>query len=187
MVEIPFDVSYHFDDDLHDVPNNAAQMRQALTFLQSQLNERGIETKRQIQLLGLIGGYARMLKDFATARMALSSAVDLSELLGDQRLRIANLIRLAHVYQSQQEYRLSEELFEEAIASCKRDPDLGSYLDFAYQHAGKCKFDQQQYEEALYYFEQALSLRSSKGDRSLIDSTQMAIDSVNRRVQAQLS
>ena len=43
MLEIPFDVSYHFDENLRDVPNNPAEVRQALTFLQSQLNSDAIE------------------------------------------------------------------------------------------------------------------------------------------------
>ncbi|MCX5964881.1 MAG: tetratricopeptide repeat protein [Cyanobacteria bacterium] len=181
MLEIPFDASYHFDDDLHDIPNNPTEMRQALTFLQSQLDDDTIDLKYRIQLLGLIGGYARILKDFSIAQQALDSAIDLSELIGDMRLRTANLIRLAHVYQWQQDYRISEELFEAAIASCQQNSDLESYLDFAYQHVGKCKFDQQQYEAAQHYFEQAMSLRISKADQSLIDSTQIAIDAVKRR------
>ncbi len=125
-----------------------------------------------------------MLQDFTTAQQALTSAIELSELAKNSRLRIANLIRLAHVYQWQKDYRSSEELFKEVITSCQRNSDLASYLDFAYQHAGKCKFDQQQYEAARYYFEQALSLRVRKADQSLIDSTQLAINAVTRRISA---
>ncbi|MDJ0634958.1 MAG: tetratricopeptide repeat protein [Xenococcaceae cyanobacterium MO_188.B29] len=97
-------------------------------------------------------------------------------LIGDQRLKTKSQIRLAHVYQWQQDYRISEKLFTEAIASCQQNPHLKCYLDFAYQHMGKCKFDRQLYEEARYYFEQALSLRLIKGDRSLIDSTRLALE-----------
>ena len=123
-----------------------------------------------------------MLHDFTLAQQALTSAIELSELVGDRRLETANRIRLAHVYQWRQDYAMSEKLFEEAIANCQCDPDLAYYLDFAYQHIGKCKFDQQQYEAARHYFEAALSLRRSKGDPSLIDSTQLAIDTVNRHI-----
>jgi tetratricopeptide (TPR) repeat protein len=181
MIEIPFDMSYRIGDDLCETPNNPAEMRRGLTFLQSQLGDDTIDPKQRIHLLGLIGTYARMLKEFVIAREALISAVKLSEWAGDTRLKTANLIRLAHVYQWQRDYRISEELFEEAIASCQRNSDLASYLDFAYQHAGKCKFAQKKYEAAQHYFEQALFLRISKADQSLIDSTQLAIDAVNRR------
>lgn len=93
MIDIPFDVSYHFNEDLQDVPNNPTEMRQALTFLQSQLNEDEIETRHRIQLLGLLGGYARMLKDFLAEEQALTSAIELSESLGDKRLKTANMVK----------------------------------------------------------------------------------------------
>ena len=104
-------------------------------------------------------------------------------LIGDQRLKTKSQIRLAHVYQWQQDYRISEKLFTDVIASCQQNPHLKCYLDFAYQHMGKCKFDRQLYEEARYYFEQALSLRLIKGDRSEIDSTRLALDTINLRCQ----
>jgi tetratricopeptide (TPR) repeat protein len=180
MVDIPFDVSYHFNKDLQDIPNNPAEMRQAMTFLQAQLTRDKTVGRHQIKLLGLFGTYARMLKKLVAAKQALTSAIELSELLGDRRLKTANMIRLAHVYQWQQDYVLSEALFEQVITACQEDLDLASYLDFAYQHLGKCKFAQNQYQEARYYFEQALVIRSDKGDRSLIDSTQLEIASVSQ-------
>lgn len=109
-ISIPFDVSFHFDDDLREVPNNPTEMQQALKFLQSQLKDNAIEIKSQIQLLGLIGVYSRILKDFAVAQQALTSAVELSELVGSKQLRTANMIRLAHVYQWQKDYAISEQL-----------------------------------------------------------------------------
>jgi tetratricopeptide (TPR) repeat protein len=184
MVDIPFDVSCHFNENLQDVPNNPAEMNHAITFLLDRLDEEEIETRHRIQILGLIGGYARMLKDFTTAQKTLTSALELSELLGDKQLKTANMIRLAHVHQWRQDYVSSEILFEEVITACQRDPTIASYLDFAYQHMGKCKFDRRQYKEALYYFEQALVLRGDKGDNSLVDSTQLAIDVASRCLTA---
>jgi tetratricopeptide (TPR) repeat protein len=184
MVDIPFDVSYHFNENLQDVPNNPAEMKHAMTFLLDKLDGEEIETRERIQFLGLVGGYARMLKDFATAQQILTSAIELSELLGDKRLKTANMIRLAHVCQWRQDYALSEEIFKEVITDCQRDLDLASYLDFAYQHMGKCKFDQHQYKEAQHYFEQALVIRKNKDDQSLIDSTQFAIGVASRCITA---
>jgi hypothetical protein len=65
IIDIPFDVSYSFNDDLHDIPNHPDEMRQALTFLQAQLDDDAIDDDRRIQLLGAIGGYARMLNELA--------------------------------------------------------------------------------------------------------------------------
>lgn len=179
-MDIPFDVSFHFDDNLHEVPSSPASMRQAVKFLQSQLELNAFDTRKQIYLNGLIGSYARILRDFSTASVALTSALELCDSINDKSLKVINLIRLAHLYQWQQQYALSETLFEDAIAQCTNNPELESYLDFAYQHIGKCKFDQAQYEQAQFYFEKALELRKFKNNQSLIDSTQLALDIVKQ-------
>lgn len=177
-MNIPFDVSYHFDDNLRDVPNSPTQMQQAVKFLKSQFDSSLQDIDRQIYLAGLIGVYSRMLHDFSTAEQALTTALSLCN--GNNKLKIANSIRLAHLYQWQQQYKLSEALLEEVLIQCQSDYRLESYLDFAYQHLGKCKFDQAKYKEAQYYFNLALKLRQKKGDRSLIDSTQLALDLVQK-------
>ncbi|BAZ49167.1 hypothetical protein NIES4103_17780 [Nostoc sp. NIES-4103] len=179
-MDILFDVSFHFDDNLHEVPNSPAEMQQAVKFLQSQLNDSANDTQQQISLNGLIGSYARILRDFSTAKLALTSALELCSSINDKRLKVINLIRLGHLYQWQQEYSLSETLFFDAIAQCINNPELESYLDFAYQHIGKCKFDQAQYEQAQFYFEKALELRKFKNNQLLIDSTQLALDTVKQ-------
>jgi tetratricopeptide (TPR) repeat protein len=180
-MNIPFDVSYQFDENLHDIPNSPVQMQQAVQFLQSQFENNCHNLCQQINIAGLIGVYARMLHDFQTAQQALTIALELCDRLGDKRLKLANSIRLAHVYQWQQQYELSEALFDEILIQCKSNPDLESYLDFAYQHLGKCKFDRAKYEAAQYYFCKALELRQQKGDRSLIDSTQLALNTLQSR------
>lgn len=120
-----------------------------------------------------------MLHNFPLAQKALTSALNLSRSIGEEKLIVVNMIRLAHVYQWQQQYTKSEELFDEAIIFCQTKPEIYIYLDFAYQHLGKCKFDQKLYEQALYYFQQAKELRVKKGDSSLIESTQVALNTVN--------
>ena len=70
-MNIPFDVSYHFDDNLRDVPNSPIQMQQAVRFLKSQFDSSLHDIDRQIYLAGLIGVYSRMLYDFSTAEQAL--------------------------------------------------------------------------------------------------------------------
>ena len=174
MIEIPFDASYHIGEDLRERPNDATQMRYALSWLQSQL-EAETDSYRHIKLLGLMGSYARILKLLSIAQQHISEAIEQSRIIQDSRLETINRIRLAHIYHWQEHYLESEALFEKAIASCQRSAELSEYLDFAYQHAGKCKYDQRQYEAALSYFEEARSLRIKKADLSLINSTQYAI------------
>jgi hypothetical protein len=89
-MDIPFDVSYHFDENLHDVPNSPVQMQQAVKYLQSQFDNNSHDLDQQIKIAGLIGVYARMLHDFKTAKQALTKAFKLCDRLGDKRLSIAN-------------------------------------------------------------------------------------------------
>ena len=175
MLESPFDVSYRIGDDLRDVPNDADQGCNALSWLNSQL-EKTADCRQQAQLLGLMGSYARLLGDLPTAQRHIALAIDKAQSVGDIQLKTANRIRLAHVYHWQENYAESEALFDAVIERCQSIPELKMYLDFAYQHAGKCKFDRKQYEAALSYFEAALLLRMSKLDQSLVSSTQYAID-----------
>ena len=181
MIETPFDLSFHYDDNLHDVPNNVEEMRQAVTFWQAQLNQPGLETTERIRLLGRIGGYARTLRDLEQAEQALTTALELSKSIENQRFEAANSIKLAHVYQWQQRYAESEALFEAVIVFCQENAEAAPYLDFAYHHFGKCKFDQQKYAEALDYFEQALAIRLKKNKSELIASTELAIATTQSR------
>lgn len=181
MIEHTFDLSYHYDDDLQDVPNNPGEMRQAIDFWQAQLDQPGLEIFQRIKLLGRIGGYARTLRDLDHAEQALTTALGLSKAIESRRLEATNSIKLAHVYQWQQRYIESKTMFEAAIALCKNNLEAAPYLDFAYQHFGKCKFDQQKYAEALHCFEQALDIRMEKGDPELIASTELAIATTHSR------
>ncbi|MDJ0632752.1 MAG: hypothetical protein QNJ34_06135 [Xenococcaceae cyanobacterium MO_188.B29] len=63
-------MSYHFDNNLRDVPNSPTQMQQAVKFLQSQFDRSFPDIRQQIYLAGLIGVYSRMLYDLTTAHQA---------------------------------------------------------------------------------------------------------------------
>ena len=141
MFETPFDISYYFGDDLQDYPNNPGEMRQAVDFWETQLTQPELDISDRIRLLTRIGTYARTLRDLARAEEAHKAAIELASAVGNVRFSTQNRIKLAHVYQWQQRYGESEAVFEDAIATCQREPEVGDFLDFAYQHYGKCKFD----------------------------------------------
>lgn len=174
-ISIPFDVSFHFNEQLREIPNSPEQMQRAVDFLQLQLENTTNNLRQQLYLYSVIGVYARILGNFQLAYTALTNAIALSEQLNDECLKMINELRLAHLYQWQQRYALSDRLFQELLERCSSNPKLEQYLDLVYQHAGKLKFDQGQYELAQHYFEQALALRWRKGDRRLIKSTQFAL------------
>ena len=175
VIRVPFNLSFHFDDRLRDVPDEPEAVRLALSWLRSQLTQTN-DTHQQVQILGLIGAHARQLMELYAAQAALQRAIDLSNKIGDLRLKTANTIRLAHVYQWQENFKKSERYYNAVIDSCQSKAEIASYLDFAYQHAGKCKFDQKQYAAAQTYFQKALLIRLRKDERDLINSTRQAIE-----------
>jgi tetratricopeptide (TPR) repeat protein len=182
MITIPFNVKYHFDENLREVPESRTAMEQAVDFLKTQLlNRTGIEDEDNMRLHSLIGAYSRILGDYPTAEKHLKKALAYSEQLDDARPSIVNLIRLAHVYQWEGKFDKSNAMFDNLIEMCEGDYE--SLLDTVYQHAGKNRFDQEQYVEALALFEKALELRQSKDNPSLIESTEHAIHITKLRMK----
>ncbi|MEM9923789.1 MAG: tetratricopeptide repeat protein [Cyanobacteria bacterium P01_D01_bin.50] len=179
LLNLPFDTSTHFDDNLRDVANSPDE--QAINFLNSQLNN-NLDVSQKLQIIGLIGVYSRILCDFGTAHIFLSEAIILSQQCDDKKSQLSNQIRLAHLYQWERNYAASDEIFSDAISICDNHPQLKSYLDFAYQHAGKNKFDQGKYIDAEDFFQKALQLRLVKNNQELIESTQLALQTVRQRL-----
>lgn len=171
-----FDTSTHFDENLRDVPNNPDEMRQALATLKGQV-EHLSDPVEKIRVLGQIGSYARLLHDFETAKTALREAIGLSQ--NHLRAKLTNQIRLAHVYQWEGNFAVSNGLFSVILDTCQRH--LPELLDFAYQHAGKNQFDQQHYVQAAELFERALQIRLEKGESELIDSSWIALETARRK------
>jgi tetratricopeptide (TPR) repeat protein len=171
-----YNLSYHFDADLRDVPDAPDDMRAYIDAVQEQLASEGLPSAEQLRLLGTIGVYVRMLGELDWAVECLQTALALAEQIRDKNSFLANKLRLANVYQWQRRFEEADSLFTDAIALSRDDPDLSDYLDFAYQHYGKSLFDQGRFPEAERAFLEALILRQAKGDDTLIQSTQYALE-----------
>jgi tetratricopeptide (TPR) repeat protein len=183
--DLQYDLTYHFDRNLRDVPNNRGDMRQAIEDYQVQLNS--LDTAARLRLMGAIGTYQRILCRLDDARDTLEQTVQLAEQLNDRQAHFVNRLRLAHTYQWRGEFETSNRLFAELIAEAERDPALDPYRHFVYQHAAKNHFDQAQYGQALELFERALAIREGKGEQSLIDSTEWAIEVTRRRLDGEVA
>ncbi|WP_391205271.1 tetratricopeptide repeat protein [Psychrobacillus sp. L4] len=101
--------------------------------------------------------------------------------LSFENKQISNLIRLGEAlkYDGQPEEALKK--FEQVIDACMSNTN-SMFLDFAYQHKGKCLLELGQMDIALDYFQEAMKLRLAKGDQSLIDSSQKAINHVKQAI-----
>lgn len=83
-------------------------------------------------------------------------------------------VRLAHVHQWRREYRAADAMFAQALEGA---PD--GYRSFAFQHAGKCKYEQGDLDTAIRYFENAVRLRSA-GPADLLASAELALEAALR-------
>jgi tetratricopeptide (TPR) repeat protein len=186
-IYIPFDVSYHLDERLHEIPSSRHQMELAIDYLQEHLKTSEGDVPRQIRLYGLIGVYARIVGDFPLARVALIKAIDLSKERGDERCIALNLLRLAQVYQWHHQYAVCDRLLADAFARFSKNSALKSDLDFAYQYAGKYHFERGSYGQALRYFQQALTIRLRKGNPASIEATQLTLKITQQQLATQSS
>ena len=87
---------------------------------------------------------------------------------------IISLIRLGEALKYNSSHKEALNHFNKASEICKAHR-IDVYLDFALQHKGKCLMELAMLNEAEACFQKALTLRKSKGDLSLIDSTEQAI------------
>lgn len=185
-----YNLNYTFDDNLQEVPVAPDDMRRAVSALEAQVAQEQ-DLYERMKLWGTLGTYCRLLRHLGQAEIYIYSALTAANALRDKRGQVVNLLRLAHVYQWQGRYALADRLFEQIIFICEIAKDtlspkstnpLGGYLDFAYQHMGKSKFDQGDYARAAKFFQRALNIRKEKGDPDLIASSALALEAARRRL-----
>lgn len=126
-------------------------------------------------LYGAIGNLYRIKGEAKSSIDALSKAVELSE--GNKK--IVNLIRLGEALKYAGEHQLALSMFNAVIEQCAKQ-EYSQLLDFAYQHKGKCLLELEEISGANGCFRKAMDLRVRKGDESLIDSTQSALNFIKR-------
>jgi tetratricopeptide (TPR) repeat protein len=169
-----FNTAYHFDENLRDVPADRAGMEGAARHLETLLSSSDTQPRERLRDLGRLGVYLRILGNLDAAQESLKDAIALANELGDEKAALANRIRLGHVYQWQRRFAEADTVFAAVVEQCEQDMRFREYLDFAYQHYGKSKFDQGLYTEAEAFFRQALDIRQARGDEELIASSRLA-------------
>lgn len=171
--------SYHFDQDLRDVPDNMDEWTSFFENLKSQLKEE-VHPENRLHLIEYIGMTARTLLKFEEAETFLLKAVSLTYDSPKHGRLIQNLIRLAHVYQWKKDFEKSHLLFDQARALMNERPVSDSLRAAYHQHLGKLYFDQQLYGLAQAEFGLALKIR--KGIPAPMDQLQSSEASYNEAV-----
>src|SRR5579885_282361 len=137
------------------------------------------DTSARLRLLGSMGETWYLLGNYQEALALLGEALALARQLEDTRREIANLIRLATASQYAGDHSRAEVLFRQAL-DLVRTAQQTEYVDFVWQHLGKCLVEMGRLEEARACFEEALAYRRVKGDAELIASTDRALAAVRR-------
>lgn len=184
LAEIPYNVSFHFDEELRDVPDDPDGMEKAVDFLLTASRHADLEDAELVSIYGWLGVFCRMLGDLTPARRFTLQAIALADEIGDKQASIQNHIRLANVLQWQGDFTAADLMYESLVLQCGLEEDLQQYLDFALQHFGKSLFDQGRYREAAGMFQQALDLRLAGGKEDLITSARHALGVTLRRLES---
>lgn len=166
----------YFDENLRDNPHDPEGLR-LYSFELEQSLKLTTDPLKRIRLLGELGVHLRTLGELDRAEKSLRDALKIIQenSLGI-KWEVQQKIRLAHVLQWKRSFNASDSLFSEVISTCRDNVDAALYLDFALQHAGKNFFDQNRLNEALAYFEEAMSIRLKRqAPQDQIESTDLAI------------
>jgi tetratricopeptide (TPR) repeat protein len=164
-MNIPFDMTFHFDKELREVPNDKEEMMGGIQWLKEHSDNSG-------KVYGLIGVYARIVGQLKESEHYLKFVIEQSD---NKKSIFINELRLAHTYQWKKDFQTANPLFQKLLKQIEETNLYDDYKDFLFQHYGKNLFDQRLYEEAMYWFRKALEIRLEKGNRELIESVELAI------------
>lgn len=176
-MKIPFNVEYHFNSRLREIPDNVVEFQKGIDFIKSKISQSdGIEKAR---LLSKLGVYQRIDVKLDESLDSLTRAYEIIQDYPDLRLKCVNGLRIAQTLQFKKNFVEAENQYDRLEKECRADSQLKDLLDFVLQHSGKCQFDQKNYDGAIPCFTEAMELRMKKGDEELIQSTQFALDRIN--------
>lgn len=125
-------------------------------------------------LYGTIGNLYRINEQPEKAISFLSYCLRYAVREKNLTREIVALIRIGEAHKYDNNHTKALELFNKALDKCDANK-IDEYLDFVMQHKGKCLMELGRLNEAEECFLKALKLRISKGNPSLIDSTEQAL------------
>ena len=139
------------------------------------------QNQERLSILGECGQLATRLNKLRESKLYLEEALELAKEIDDKPKVVANLIRLGTTLQYLDYHADGQNLLDEALSKANT-PETTQYKDFALQHLGKLLAEKGLYDEAQECFLKALILRQKKGDQTLIDSTQNALDFIEELI-----
>lgn len=136
----------------------------------------------RLQILGRLGDHAKILNRFNHGINYLTKAIELARHSESTPTIYTNQLRLALAHQYAGNHQKATAEFKSLLRHKKRllAVDL---LDFTHQHYGKCLAEVGEFRKARRQFDLALSLRQKLDKRSLLRSTEKAINHLQRMRQ----
>ncbi|MFJ5121858.1 tetratricopeptide repeat protein [Kitasatospora sp. NPDC088548] len=168
------------DADLRMVPVDHAELTTAVNDLREELRSLpdGADPARTRVLSRWIGIGQLSLGDPHGALAFLRQSLDLATAGGDSRAVVATELNLGDAHRYAGETESAAAFYRRALDTARSEqPEL---IDFALQHYGKHLMEQGDLPHASAHLREALRLRITKGDTGLIESTQAALDRVER-------
>ncbi|GAB0170013.1 tetratricopeptide repeat protein [Lysinibacillus sp. CTST325] len=129
-------------------------------------------------LMGTLGNLYRIYGEPQKAVNILTETIASNQ--NNSNREIVSLIRLGEAIKYNGNPMKALGIFNEVLVKCKANNNL-LYMDFVIQHKGKCLLEIGEIAEAEKCFNEALKLREIKGDVSLIESTQQALNFIKIR------
>ncbi|MCB0368852.1 MAG: GNAT family N-acetyltransferase [Bdellovibrionales bacterium] len=165
---------FFFNDELKEVPRNDQEYLDYVDQLKESLRSQDMP-KTRLLIYENLGVALRILNRLDEAEEYLSKALSLSSLEPPSK-QIQNLIRLAHVYQWQEQFIKAKCLFDQ-VRELLNEFSTSDTLKAAYhQHLGKLYFDQKLFGLAITEFELAKKLRvQNLVSKDQIESTAQAL------------
>lgn len=165
----------YFDqkDFLREKVSDHELLNKIIRLLEEKLSNTDNEDDKYF-LTGMLGNMYRVNEQPEQAIEYLQESLEIAKQSNQLSREIVTKIRIGEAYKYAGKHSKALDLFDDALQkSYAYEP---SYLDFAYQHKGKCLMELSQLDEALQSFRKALVIRKAKGDEKLVESTEQAIN-----------
>lgn len=176
--------AWRFDDNLREVPADAAAFGAALDLLVEEIATTRSHPQKLLDALGEMAPLLRIGGRLEDARKTAAEAVALADMLDDSRAVFVNQLRLAHVFHWEGHFELATPLFDQLASQARSMAAFADLLDTTLQHAGRNLFDQGRLAEAARCFREALELRGTKGDAKLVEDSRLALQVTTQRQRA---
>ncbi|MDI7741257.1 tetratricopeptide repeat protein [Lysinibacillus fusiformis] len=167
--------SIYFDENdyLREKTPDSTKLEQFILDAESLMKDT-VDVDEKYLLMGTLGNLYRIYGNPQKACKLLEGCVSIASKDGNKNRMCVSLIRLGEALKYNHNHQKALEIFDQALALCK-DSNL-PYLDFALQHKGKCLMEMNQLTKGKKCLTEALVLREQKGDGTLIESTKIALE-----------